>query len=80
MTFHPKAAKELSSLPKAVIERLIEAIEGLANDPFKVGSIQLKGDSARRIRVEDYRVIYEVDTNSQTLTIYRVRHRKNAYS
>lgn len=77
--FHPKAAKELASLDRPVQPRIVAVIDSLSQDPFRHGSIQMKGETTRRIRVGDYRVIYEVDTQAQVLTVYRVRHRSKAY-
>jgi mRNA interferase RelE/StbE len=79
VVFHPKAAKEFTSLDRQVQPRILSVIESLAEDPFRHGSIQLKGETARRIRVSDYRVIYEVDAESKVITIYKVRHRSEAY-
>lgn len=77
--FHPKAAKEFAALDRQVQPRILAVIESLSEDPFRHGSIQLKGERARRIRVGDYRVIYEVDTEAKTITVFRVRHRSEAY-
>jgi mRNA-degrading endonuclease RelE of RelBE toxin-antitoxin system len=52
--FHPKAAKEFAALDRQVQPRILAEIEGLSPDPFRHGSIQLKGERPRWIRVGDY--------------------------
>lgn len=79
VTFHAKAAKELAALDRQVQPRILAMIESLSEDPFRYGSIQMKGETTRRIRVGDYRIIYEVEAPAHSLTIYRVRHRSKAY-
>ncbi|MEW6042303.1 MAG: type II toxin-antitoxin system RelE/ParE family toxin [Elusimicrobiota bacterium] len=60
--------------------RILDAIESLAENPFPIQSRKMKGsESSYRLRVGDYRVIYQVDTENKIVTIYHVRHRKDAY-
>jgi mRNA interferase RelE/StbE len=58
----PAAEKQLAKLPKDVASRIADAIERLAVDPFPPGSKPLEGadKGAYRIRIGDYRVLYEV--------------------
>ena len=72
--------KDLRRLPPAIVERVIEAVESLAEDPFPHGSEKLSGsEHAFRIRLGDYRVVYEVVVESSLVEIQRVRHRKDVY-
>jgi len=74
------AEKDLLGIDQKQIPRLIKAIEPLAINPFPTQYRKLQGtDKLYRIRVGDYRVIYQVDTNKDFLTIYYVRHRIEAY-
>ncbi|MFH1938839.1 MAG: type II toxin-antitoxin system RelE/ParE family toxin [bacterium] len=74
------AEKDLLGIDQKQIPRLIKAIEPLAINPFPTQYRKLQGtDKLYRIRVGDYRVIYQVDTNKDFLTIYYVRHRREAY-
>lgn len=55
------AVKELKQLPKEIIARILRAVESLANDPFPAGVKKLVGSNhTYRIREGDYRVIYDV--------------------
>jgi mRNA interferase RelE/StbE len=75
--FKPRALKDLKKLPSQESRRIVEKIELLRND--------LAGDVKRltnftpeyRLRVGDYRVLFE--TEGQSVVIYRVLHRKDAY-
>jgi mRNA interferase RelE/StbE len=78
----PKGSTEhdLKRIDKQYIPRILEAIESLAENPFPVQSKKLKGsESSYRLRVGDYRVIYQVDQENKTVVIYHIRHRKGAY-
>ena len=74
------AEKELERLPKKAIERIRESIDNLSKEPHPPGSKKLKGeDGTYRIRVGDYRVIYEVYEEEIVILVIRIRHRKDAY-
>ena len=71
---------ELRAIDRRYISHIVEAAESLAANPFPPQCRKLQGvESSYRIRVGDYRVIYEVDTNDNTIVICHVRHRKEAY-
>ncbi|MEW6687153.1 MAG: type II toxin-antitoxin system RelE/ParE family toxin [Candidatus Edwardsbacteria bacterium] len=62
------------------ISRILDAIKNLAENPFPIQSRKMRGsESSYRLRVGNYRVIYQVDTENKVVTIYHVRHRKDAY-
>jgi mRNA interferase RelE/StbE len=72
--------KDLRKLPSREVERILAEVESLAEEPFPHGSEKLAGaEHTCRIRVGDYRVIYEVFTQSRIVDIQRVRHRKDVY-
>lgn len=72
--------KDLRKLPPAEVARILEKVELLADEPFPHGVEKLAGsEHAYRIRVGDYRVIYEVLAGSKLIEVQRVRHRKDVY-
>jgi mRNA interferase RelE/StbE len=73
------AQKQILKLDKKVIPVIKTAIAGLANNPRPYGYKKLKGEDAYRIRVGDYRVIYEIDDNKIIVTVVSVGHRKDIY-
>ena len=74
------AKKEFRKLNKQVILRILQAVEKLAEDPYAVGSKKLVGsDSIYRIRVGDYRIIYNIESSILTIEIIKVGHRREIY-
>lgn len=73
------ALKEIERLPKPERQRVIAAIDQLAENPH-VGKL-LKGDYSglRRIRVGDYRAIYEINEGVVLVLVLRVAHRKQVH-
>ena len=76
----PSAAKELEKLLRKMISRIVATIEGLAENPYPPGVRKLAGfEHTYRVRVGDYRVLYDVLDKRLVIEIIRVRHRKDAY-
>ena len=73
------AQKQLMKLSKEEIPSLKEAIASLADNPRPFGCKKLKGEPAWRIRVGNYRVIYEIDDDLVIVTVVAAGHRKNVY-
>jgi len=62
------------------IPRISEAIDTLASQPFSPNHRKLKGTEHQyRVRVGDYRIIYEVVTDADVIIIHHIRHRSIAY-
>jgi len=77
--FTKSAQKELSKLPIEVSIRIAKAILKLSENP-RIGNVRpMVGVSSWRLRVGDYRVIYDISDNTFTILIIRVRHRKEVY-
>lgn len=74
------AYKELQKLPRPIITRVVAAVSELSNEPFPHGVKKLIGSEfSYRIRIGDYRVVYEVFESRLIIEIIRVRHRKDVY-
>lgn len=73
------AQKQIAKLDKKIIPVVKEAIAGLAIDPRPFGYKKLKGEEAYRIRIGDYRIIYEIEDDKIIVTVVSVGHRKNIY-
>jgi mRNA interferase RelE/StbE len=74
-----RAQKELADLPVGACERVRDAVRALAQDPRPPGCLKLTGREGWRIRVGDYRVIYEIDDRQQTVTVLHIGHRRDIY-
>jgi mRNA interferase RelE/StbE len=75
------ARQDLRRLAAEVASRVATAIDGLAEDPLPPGCRLLRDRDSRtwRVRVGDWRVLYEIDDAAGTVTILRVLHRSKAY-
>jgi mRNA interferase RelE/StbE len=74
------AAKELEKLPRQIISKVVVAIQELADTPFPQGVKKLIGfEHTYRIRVGDYRIVYEIYETKLIIEVIRIRHRKDVY-
>ncbi len=80
VSFRASADKALDKLPKTIRARVIERAIGLGNDPRPPGSVKLAGGSGLwRVRIGDYRMVYLIDDEQQTVDIRMVAHRREVY-
>jgi mRNA interferase RelE/StbE len=74
------AVKELLNIDKKHISAIIKQIDNLVENPTPIGTKKLVGtEKTYRLRIGDYRIIYEVDADKIIIRIVRVRHRKDVY-
>jgi mRNA interferase RelE/StbE len=72
--------KDLRNLPKQEVARILAAVAQLAEESFPHGSQKLtNSERTFRIRMGDYRVVYEVNAVTKIVEIQRVRHRRDVY-
>lgn len=80
---HPRVAKKIKELPKAHKARFAELLDTLSQNPipFKRFDVKkLKGQKDRyRIRLGDFRVIYEVDKGEKLILILKIERRGRIY-
>jgi mRNA interferase RelE/StbE len=80
INFSRSAGKELDSLNASIVKRIFPKIDALSKQPRPSGCLKLAGEeNLWRIRIGDYRVIYEIDDDSGVIDIVHVRHRSKAY-
>lgn len=76
----PSVEKDLRPLSKATIARILERVERLKGEPMPRQSMRLEGaEHMYRLRVGDYRVIYEIDNDSRRIVVHYIRHRRDVY-
>jgi mRNA interferase RelE/StbE len=73
------AKHELKRLRRDAQERVAPVLLQLQNDPFPAGYKKLKGGLGYRVRVGEYRVLYEINIAQKTIVISAIVHRKDAY-
>jgi mRNA interferase RelE/StbE len=74
------AERDLGRLPTRLHNRVVAAIQLLAENPRPSGCRKLTGaDRDWRIRVVDYRIVYEIDDEAKEVRVNRIRHRREVY-
>ena len=74
------AERDLTSLPTSIFNRIVPRMRALAENPRPSGCHKLAGPKNDwRIRISDYRVVYEVNDARKIVRIFRVRHRREVY-
>ena len=71
--------KELDRLPDDVVRRTLARLTQLETDPRPADVKKLKGREAWRIRVGDYRVIYEIQDRQLQILVITIGHRREIY-
>lgn len=78
--FTTAAAKEIRKLDPLTRRRVLTATSKLEADPRPSGVRASTGfENAWRIRIGDYRVLYEIDDDVVLITVFRVAHRRQVY-
>jgi mRNA interferase RelE/StbE len=76
----PQAERALGDLPHADGRRVARAIDRLSDSPRPAGCVKLTGaTNAYRIRVGDYRVVYQIEDRVLVVYVIRIAHRREVY-
>ncbi len=79
LEFTPGADRQFRKLPKQVQARLSPHIDALTQNPRLLGAEKLTGEEAYRLRVGDYRILYEVHDKVLLVLVVKVGHRREVY-
>jgi mRNA interferase RelE/StbE len=71
--------RALRFIPTQDYNRILQSIEQLSENPRPAGSKKLKGRSGYRIRVGNYRIIYEINDGALIVQVIEAGHRKDIY-
>jgi mRNA interferase RelE/StbE len=78
--FRPSVDKQLRKLPVEIQRRIVRAVENLTSAPRPQGVVKLQGDeNLWRIRVGNYRIVYEIHDDRLVILVLRVAHRRDVY-
>jgi mRNA interferase RelE/StbE len=78
--FTKKASKQLDKLSKDLQQKIKTKVQELADNPRPGGVVKLENSDDRyRIRVGDYRVLYEIQDDLLIVSVIRVGHRREVY-
>lgn len=78
--FTTAAARQVKKLPNPARDRILDAITDLGEEPRPHGVKKLSGEqTAWRIRIGEYRVIYDVFDSELVVSVVRAGHRREVY-
>jgi len=76
----PAAKRQIKKLAQPIQKLIIERLEELATDPRPPGVLKMEGEeSFYRVRVGDYRIIYEIQDQALLIVVVKVGHRGDVY-
>ena len=79
IVFKKSVAKDLRQIPQKDVQRILHRISSLALDPRPPSVEKLSGDEKYRLRQGNYRILYVIEDDVITVTIVKVRHRRDVY-
>ena len=79
LVFKESVSKDLKDIPKQDVQRIIESINLLKDDPHPAGSVKLSGKKHYRVRQRNYRIIYEIQDSQLVIIVIKVGHRREVY-
>lgn len=80
IVLRPAAQRDLRKITEPDHTRIINALKGLKEQARPKGVRKLAGqENEWRLRVGDYRILYEIVDSEQTVRIFRIAHRREAY-
>ncbi len=77
--FKDAVRKDLAAIPKGDLQRIMERIAGLADNPRPAGCEKLSGQEKYRLRQGNYRIIYSIQDSQLTVWVVKVGHRREVY-
>ena len=78
--FAPKADRQFKALERSLQVRLARRINSLVENPFPQGIKKLAGEEdLYRLRVGDYRIIYQIQEKRLVVLVVRIGHRSEVY-
>ena len=74
------AAKALKKIPKANRKRIVEKIDSLSESPPNPDTTKMKGNNPfHKVRIGDYRIVYEIQEDVLVILVIKIGHRKDIY-
>ena len=77
--FKRSAVKDLDTIPKNDLQRIINRIDLLKENPRPTGCEKLCGQECYRVRQGNYRIVYSIQDDVLTVWIVKIGHRRNIY-
>ena len=77
--FKRSVEKDLSSIPKKDVRKILDRIKTLENDPRPPGCEKVTGQERFRLRQGLYRIVYSIQDDELTIWVVKVGHHKDVY-
>jgi len=78
--FKRSAAKALKKIPRSDRRKIRDRIDSLAENLPDPGTTKMKGDNPfHKVRVGDYRIVYEIQESLLVILVLKIGHRKDVY-
>ncbi len=75
-----RAERDIKRLPEETFYRIVPQLKALSENPRPPGCRKITGSKNDwRVRVGDYRIIYEIDEREKAVKVMRIRHRRDVY-
>jgi len=74
-----RVEKELDKIPEKMFDKIEKLILSLKDNPRPLGVKKLTNQEHWRIRVGEYRILYEIDDKDEVIAIFKIKHRKDVY-
>ena len=74
------AKRQLDKIDFTAVKRITSKLLDLEQNPRPASCIKLRGKDGYRIRIGDYRILFEINDKSKEVIIYKIAHRKEAYN
>lgn len=80
LLYKKSVEKDIRKLPKGIRAAIVIKIQNLAKNPRPNGCTKLKGSTDLfRIRHNNYRIIYSINSGQLTIMVIKIAHRKDVY-
>ncbi len=79
IVFRQSIAKDLRPIPSLDVQRILQRIQELADNPRPPGSEKLSGEEKYRLRQGNYRILYLIEDDIVTVTVVKIGHRREIY-
>ena len=79
ITFKKSVSKDLRSIPKKDVRRILEAIKTLSENPRPPQSKKLSGQEKYRLRQGNYRILYSIEDDKLIVQVVTVGNRRDVY-
>ena len=77
--FKKSVVKDLRSIPKKDVQKILSKVESLAEDPRSEGCTKLSGQDYYRVRQGLYRIVYEIRDSVLVVNVIKIAHRSSVY-